>query len=542
MGTGASAGVCAYVDTASQTELAELLHVLPEPLKAKLNTAISTASTVAVGIDLPEGLQTMVSLHRTHQFDTSRLVPQKAIADILEAVRSLPTSANTQPWTVIVVQGATRDVLAKKLLENFDAGTEGKMRYAAAPAKMTERLEKAAQTHKKEYYATHLGIKDGDKKSFCSKYRANFEFWGAPLHIVLCAPVGPCLLEEPPVDGVFLDMGSLMTAICLGAHDQGLGVCPQFDLSKYEEVYRDTLGKEVLPEDLFVLCGVSIGYPAQGRNPKREIEFSPSRLDVSETSRWASCDSSWLSAKSDSATLGKHGLLQLIKSRHGSHSLDTTKPVPKDYISSILSAARYVYSFENTQPWHVTVIQGEARDKLSKAMLAHFDAGNDGTQTYKKYSAHNTAQMQKGKDIYGAELYEVRYGLQRDDKDGRRLKYRPNYEFWGAPVLLLLNLPKCAVAGTFVDVGSYMYAILLGMHAYGLGGKPLGSVAKYTDICRKVLGNEAMPDDEHLVCGICIGWPSGGRDPRETPDWFPTRLTVEETTRWVVDADWSSKS
>ena len=33
-----------------------------------------------------------------------------------------------------------------------------------------------------------------------------------------------------------------------------------------------------------------------------------------------------------------------------------------------------------------------------------------------------------GKDQYGFELYEQRHGLQRDDADGRRQKYRPNYE------------------------------------------------------------------------------------------------------------------
>ena len=117
--------------------------------------------------------------------------------------------------------------------------------------------------------------------------------------------------------------------------------------------------------------------------------------------------------------------------------------------------------------------------------------------------------------------------------------HRHNYELWGGPVLLLLNLPKNAVAGTYIDVGSYMYAILLGMHAYGLGGKPLGSVAKYTDTIREVLGAAAMPEDEHLICGICIGWPTGGRDPRTTPDWHPSRLGLDETTRWVVDAAWA---
>ena len=45
------------------------------------------------------------------------------------------------------------------------------------------------------------------------------------------------------------------------------------------------------------------------------------------------------------------------------------------------------------------------------------------------------------------------------------------------------------------------YGLLVAMHSYGLGGKPLGSVAKFTELCREVLGEAAMPSEEHLVCG-----------------------------------------
>ena len=79
----------------------------------------------------------------------------------------------------------------------------------------------------------------------------------------------------------------------------------------------------------------------------------------------------------------------------------------------------------------------------------------------------------------------------------------------------------------------------MAMHSFGLGGKPLGSVAKFTELCRETLGAEAMPLEEHLVCGICIGWPAEGRDPRESPDWFPSRLATDETTSWITDASYT---
>ena len=64
------------------------------------------------------------------------------------------------------------------------------------------------------------------------------------------------------------------------------------------------------------------------------------------------------------------------------------------------------------------------------------------------------------------------FQLERGDKAGRRAKYRGNYEFWGAPVHLILCCPSDAVEGTFLDMGSYMTAVLLGAHAHGLGAKP----------------------------------------------------------------------
>eukprot|EP00928_Gymnodinium_smaydae_P015989 TRINITY_DN15957_c0_g4_i1.p1 TRINITY_DN15957_c0_g4~~TRINITY_DN15957_c0_g4_i1.p1 ORF type:complete len:564 (+),score=116.55 TRINITY_DN15957_c0_g4_i1:85-1776(+) len=490
----------------------------------------------AVDEQVPQALRHIASRHCTHAFDSSRPVSKKVILEILEAARSLPSSSNTQPWTVIVVQGATRDLLSEKMLQKFDAGDDGQAQYENRPESMTARMQKAVDDYGRQFYEDHFGVERADKAGRRAKYRPNYEFWGAPVHLILCCPREQSVVEG--VDGIFVDMGTYLTAVLLGAHSHGLGGKPQFSVAKYHDVCREVLGKE-LPDDLLVVCGISLGWPKDGRDPRLQPDFFPARLSVDETTRWISCDSSWLTATAGaSASSGEHSLLQLIQSRHCSHSLDTSRPVPKAMIAAILEAARNVPSTDNSQPWTVTVIQGEARDRLSKRMLEEFDAGVDGKQTYKKYSANNTPLMQKGKDTYGFELYEKHHGLERDDKVGRRQKYRPNYEFWGAPVLLLLNLPTSAVAGTFIDVGSFMYAVLLGMHTYGLGGKPLGSVAKYTHICREVLGAAAMPEDEHLMCGICIGWPSGGRDPRQTPDFHPSRLELEETTRWVGNAAW----
>eukprot|EP00930_Biecheleria_cincta_P033599 TRINITY_DN23287_c0_g1_i1.p1 TRINITY_DN23287_c0_g1~~TRINITY_DN23287_c0_g1_i1.p1 ORF type:complete len:551 (+),score=69.97 TRINITY_DN23287_c0_g1_i1:51-1655(+) len=530
MGSGASTeSLSAAITAAPPDEIATILASLPKETRVKISKSLRES--------LPLGLRHIASRHSSYDFDSSRPVPQKVVQDILEGSRSLPTSANTQPWTIIVAQGAKRDQLSEKMLQKFDAGDDGQAQYASLPENMVERMNKAINDYERQFFEEYLGLERGDKAGRRQKERPSYEFWGAPVHLLLCAPHKQCVAEG--VDGVLIDMGTLLTAILMAAHSCGLGGNAQFSVAKYHIICREVLGQEQLQDDLLLVCGISIGWPKSGRDPRTKPGFFPARLGVEETTCW-SCDSAWLSAGVGAAGSGDHSLLQLIHSRHCSHSLDTARAVPKDMIYAILESALNVPSISNSQPWSITVIQGEARDKLSKRMLEEFDSGKDGGQTYKKYSAENTPQMQKGKDTYGYELYEQKHGLARDDKVGRRQKYRPNYEFWGAPVLLLLRLPKNAVAGTFIDAGSFMYAILLAMHSYGLGGKPLGSVAKFTDICREVLCKEAMPEDEHLVCGICIGWPTDGRDPRVTPDFFPSRLTLDETTRWVVDSSWAA--
>eukprot|EP00971_Amphidinium_carterae_P036374 715094-Amphidinium_carterae.1 len=63
---------------------------------------------------------------------------------------------------------AVRDLLAQKLLQEFDAGTERQMRFQAVPAKMPERWEKACKGYKRDYYESHLGITDGVELRVCS--------------------------------------------------------------------------------------------------------------------------------------------------------------------------------------------------------------------------------------------------------------------------------------------------------------------------------------------------------------------------------------
>jgi len=236
-------------------------------------------------------------------------------------------------------------------------------------------------------------------------------------------------------------------------------------------------------------------------------------------------------------------LVDIIETRHCCHSFDPKRAVPLCLIRRILTAARNVQSTNNTQPWSVVVVQGKQRTALSDAMLVAYDSGDLGKAQY----ANRPPEMKKAgepapviarmKDVMSSysKTFYGHLGIDHKDAAAKKRVYRANYTFWGAPVHMILCAPAEAVAGTYMDMGAYLTAILLGAHSLGLGGKPQFSVAKLHHICRKVLGKKALPDKLQVLCGISIGYPADGSDPRTHPGFFPTRLSVDETTTWVVD-------
>ena len=66
--------------------------------------------------------------------------------------------------------------------------------------------------------------------------------------------------------------------------------------------------------------------------------------------------------------------LSLISRRHCQRAF-LAEAVPREMLEAVLLAAGQAPSGKNTQPWKVTVVSGAARDGLSAALCAVFDAG-----------------------------------------------------------------------------------------------------------------------------------------------------------------------
>ncbi|EPZ33447.1 Nitroreductase-like domain-containing protein [Rozella allomycis CSF55] len=217
--------------------------------------------------------------------------------------------------------------------------------------------------------------------------------------------------------------------------------------------------------------------------------------------------------------------LKIIESRHSTRAFDPTRPVSKAAVHSILHAARNAPSSQNNQPWRCIVITGQERDNLSKSLLHAYDNNLPTSPGYKNRSNVLDSAQQAGIDASGKWWYTDIHGIPQEDKDKRRPIYRKNYEFYGAPIHVLLCVPEKSVEGTFLDAGAFLQNILLGCAALGLGAIPQFSVAAYSEVVKATLN---ISNNDIIVCGISIGYPSS-----QAVKGGPPRHEVDDFTKWI---------
>lgn len=177
--------------------------------------------------------------------------------------------------------------------------------------------------------------------------------------------------------------------------------------------------------------------------------------------------------------------------------------VPDDTIASVLRDAQCAPSNCNTQPWHVHIVSGSSRDKLSHALRA---AEAEGRMSLDFSFSANDVHGVYGERLrqQGAAYYQA-LGISREALEERRAASLRNLDFFGAPHAAFLFMPvfgdAVRVAG---DIGMYGQTFLLSLAAHGLGGVPQTVLGMYADTIRQELG---VDPSFKLLFGISFGYP-----------------------------------
>ena len=200
-------------------------------------------------------------------------------------------------------------------------------------------------------------------------------------------------------------------------------------------------------------------------------------------------------------------------------------PVPHAVIETVLGIAARSPSWCNVQPWHLTVIGGEARRDLGERLLAAHD--NGGTRRPDvAFPGDYAGSYGERRRESGLALYQA-LGITRDDKARRAQEMRRNFDFFGAPHVLLISAPAELGAYGMLDCGLLVGAFLLAAEAAGLGAIAQASVALHAELLRDVLH---LPPSRKILCAVAFGYPQ--RDHRVN-GWRTSRAELSQVATFI---------
>lgn len=200
-------------------------------------------------------------------------------------------------------------------------------------------------------------------------------------------------------------------------------------------------------------------------------------------------------------------------------------PVPEEKIRRIIEVSKRAASNVNLQPWRLYVTMGEARKRLSAAVLASLEAGESPGPEYSVYKRpipepYRSRQVAVGKALYGM------LNIPKGDAEGMARQHKRNYVFFDAPVGLIMTVDRAHGHGQWLDCGAFLANLMLMAREEGLHSCPQAAFANHHPAIRRELN---IPDNEIVICGLAIGH----ADENEVPNNLITeRAPLEDFVAW----------
>jgi nitroreductase len=176
-------------------------------------------------------------------------VPRALVEEILHLASRAPSGTNVQPWKVHVVAGEVRRILEREILEHRETRPPDDRAEFPRTGKRKEPYVSRMRKLGKDMY-TLIGIPKGDERANWDQWGRNYKFFDAPVGLVFTI--------DKDLDCMsYLDLGIFLQTFMLAAKSRGLDTCAQGAWNNYWTVTRRVLN---VPDDQFVVCGLSLGY------------------------------------------------------------------------------------------------------------------------------------------------------------------------------------------------------------------------------------------------------------------------------------------
>ncbi|MET7520143.1 nitroreductase [Streptomyces sp. NPDC005480] len=181
----------------------------------------------------------------------------------------------------------------------------------------------------------------------------------------------------------------------------------------------------------------------------------------------------------------------------------TDRPVPKEALERVLSAAAWAPSGSNIQPWHAYVLTGAPLAELKKRAGERLVAGDPWDEPeYEMYPPSLKSPYRERRSAFGEQRYGA-LGIAREDLESRQRAASANWDCFGAPAALFCYIDRDLGPAQWSDVGMYLQTVMLLLRAEGLHSCPQMAWAKFR---RSVAEVVSPPDELVLFCGMSIGF------------------------------------
>lgn len=178
-----------------------------------------------------------------------------------------------------------------------------------------------------------------------------------------------------------------------------------------------------------------------------------------------------------------------------------SEPIDDVVLRRILLDAGRAPSGTNIQPWTVHVLRGDALRRVVAECTARYDRGEtDGLGAYYPrdfVEPYLSRRRKVGWDLYGL------LGIGKGDREGSAAAHRRNFEFFDAPVGLVLTMHETMRDGGWMDLGLYLGNVMTLARAHGLHTCPQAAWLEMASALRELL---PIPDDHQVVVGCALGF------------------------------------
>ncbi len=218
-------------------------------------------------------------------------------------------------------------------------------------------------------------------------------------------------------------------------------------------------------------------------------------------------------------------LYEAVKSRRAVRGF-ADRPVPREVLERVLSAAAWSPSGSNLQPWRVYVLTGEPLAELKKRAGERVAAGDAWDEReYEMYPTALKSPYRERRSAFGKERYKshsaspVRTGRAASGPLPRTGSASARPPPCSATSTATWGLPQWA------DLGMYLQTVMLLLRAEGLHSCPQMAWSVYRKTVAEIV---SPPDDLVLFCGMSIGFENANVDYIRTG-----RAPLEETVTFV---------